>query len=263
MAKKEKTEKKAAKKTKKKTGKKKWIFLFILLLLALLSGTGYFFKLHEPAIAFLNETPINFWSGSSEEKELEEAMKAEALSEAIIEVEDAALQIKEDYPEEDIPRKDRYYIKVEECVNLTCQQEVARFLKQERLSFTKRQKTNRTKYFELISSTVYTRQAAKAKIEELKNEPQIKGEPFLRKENNRYRISLGQFPNEETGIKIRAGLVPLYPKLKIDFEIRPRVTYYTVNAFYAGPFQKSAAKSVLKKLQEHPEYETSELTMKL
>lgn len=251
-------------KTSKKGGKGKWVVLFILLLAAIGGGAVHYLKLDQPVMAYLETLPISldFLSGSSSEDEKMQQLSEEQLAQSVIEIEENLMKDQKPVPQAEPEVPKNYYVKVEDCINLTCRQEVIRFLKQEKLPYSQRQFTRKTRYYELISSSVYTRQMAKAKIEEIKRETEIKGEPYLVKQNNRYKISLGQYPQEETGVRVRAELIPHYPTLQIDFEIKPKMTYYKVNSIYAGPFKKSVAKSVLNRLHEHPEYETSEITMR-
>ncbi|MCG8332992.1 MAG: hypothetical protein MJE63_00635 [Proteobacteria bacterium] len=271
-------EKKAGKKKKsgKKSGKLKWIFLILIVLIAAIFGV-YYFGLDQKVAGYLPNPeivskPKEYFSKSvdyvSELKtsflsDEEGDTKSGELSPSIIELEGentgtGGLDVELDYSS-----RGGYYVKVEDCINITCQQEVSKFLKRERLPFTKKESKRKTRYYELISSTVFTRVAAKAKIEALKQEPVVKGDPFMVKVKNRYKISLGQFPKEDTGLRVKADLMDLYPKLKIEFEIKPKTTYYRVNSFYTGPFNKSKANSIHKRLKENPEYESSVITRKI
>ncbi len=264
------------KKVNKKSGKKKWI-LIIFILLAALAAAGYYFRRDLKLEAYfpnpeIMKKPADYFSKSinyiSELKDSflsdkDEDLKEGEVSPSVIQLEgkqfgSGGLQLDLDYSS-----RGGYYIKVEDCIDLTCQKVVARFLKGERLPFTKKVTKRKTRYYELISSTVFTRVAAKAKIEMLRQESVIKGDPYLVQVRNRYKISLGQFPMEDTGLRVKTDLIDLYPKLKIEFELRPKITYYRVNTFYTGPFNKSKARSIHKKLQENPEYETSVITRKI
>ncbi len=268
-------EKKAGKKKKKgkRFGKLKWVLLILIVIIAAVFG-AYYFGLDQKVAGYLPNPeivskPKEYFSKSigyisdlttSIFSDDDEDTKAGELSPSIIELEGDNLGTENLSVELDYSSSGGYYVKVEDCINITCQQEVSRFLKQEDLPFTKKESKRRTRYYEVISSTVFTRVAAKAKIEALKQESVVLGDPFMVKVKNRYKISLGQFPKEDTGLRVKTDLMDLYPKLKIEFEIRPKTSYYRVNSFYTGPFNKSKATKIHKKLQENPEYESSTIT---
>jgi flagellar basal body-associated protein FliL len=258
MAKKTLKATKTGKKEESKSGKGKWILLTILIVLLLLMGVAYFFDFG--TTLFFDGSDGTEMSGENRELLLEDEIeRAEAL-EQIIQLEGSA-QIGE--PPAPAPVKKRikkYYVKVEDCIGSTCEKEVVRFLKQEKLPYTKRRYKRKTEYHELISSSVFSRQSAQEKIELLKESKGVIGDPHLAREGKRYRISLGYFLDKETGIRIKSGLSDLYPKIKMDFELRTSRRSYTVNSIYTGPFKKAAAKSIEKRLQQNPEYESSTLT---
>ena len=258
-------EKKAAKAKikKKKSGKRKWILLILFLLLTGLVGSGYYFGYDKIALDYIRNFDYTFGLLDDSATDLDENLTSSELSKSVLELEKDALTIDKSEPDIPISGKNAYYVKVDECTDTNCEQEVIRFLKQEKLLFTKRKSKRRTKYYELISISSYPMKAAKVKIDLIKQESNLTGEPYLVRENNRYKISLGQFPQEDTGVRIKAGLAHLYPKLKIDFELKPKNTFFNVKSIYTGPFNKKVAESVLKRLQEYPEYESSEISQKL
>jgi hypothetical protein len=262
MAKANESAKTGAKKTGKKASKAKWL-LFLIALIVIASGVGYYFGFDKPFFAFIKKSGLMDMLDRNQETNVIEPPKIDELSVSMIELEKDRLAAEAERKKQIKSTQKKYYIKVEDCINVTCEQEVIRFLKREKLPYTRRLKKQKTKYFELVSESVYTRLVAKAKIDQLKMETEIIGDPYLVKENNRYRISLGQFPREDTVVRIKAELAHLYPKLKMDFELQPKEGFYNVKSIYSGPFEKSVAHSVLKKLQDNPEYETSEITQKL
>lgn len=247
------------KKETKKSGKTKWVIL-VLVLLILLLLLVYLFGWTDTFNSFFNEAePIEEPAGKIEVVMDNNQQGLEDLDQ-MIQV-DQPEEIKEEpapaVQKQLKPRSNRYYIKVEDCMVMSCQQEVIRFLRQEKLPVIKRKYTRKTKYFELVSSSVYTRQTGNAKIQLLKKQPEVVAEPYLVSENKRFRISMGLFPQQETGVKMRSDLALLYPKVKIDFNLRPIDRRYTVTTIYSGPFQKGAASQILEKLHSFPEYESS------
>ncbi|MBU2515463.1 hypothetical protein KJ966_29455 [bacterium] len=244
----------------KKSGKGKWIFLIFILILVLL-GAGLFYWFGNPLTMFFNEREGFEESQMQFESGLNTDMAIIQDVEQVIEVEKKTPVVKAVTPSK-TPLK-RFYIRVEDCTAITCEQEVTRFLKQEKIPYLKRSYSRKTKYFELISTSIYTLQTAKAKMDLLKMQKELVSDPFLIKENNRYRISMGTFPQEETGVRIKSELALLYPKIKIEFDIRPKNQQYTVTSIYAGPFKKNIAEKVLQRIHDYLQYETSQITQKL
>ncbi len=240
-----------------KSGKGKWILLAILLLLLILIALAYFFDFGKTL--FFNEE-VSDITGDPVEISLEaELKKAEELDQ-VIRVEETQT-VEEPPPPVPVAKPvKKYYVKVEDCIGITCEREVIRFLKQEKLPYTKMRSKRKTEYHELISSSVFSRQSASEKIQLLEETPGVMGDPRLVRENRRYRISMGHFLDKEVGIRTKSGLADLYPKIQIDFELRTSNRYYTVNSILAGPFKKGTAEKVKNRLQLNPEYETSTVT---
>lgn len=255
---------KSAKVTKKqktkKSGKGKWVLLFFILILILL-GAAFYYWLGNPITMFFSENDLTDEPQYEVMTEMEQITPIIQAAEEVIEVETEP--VKPEKPKPKKPTWRKYYIKVDDCLAVTCQQEVIRFLKQEKLPYLKKKYSRKTKYYELVSTSIYTQQIAKEKIGLMKMQKEIIGEPYLIREKKRYRISMGFFPQKETGIRMKAELVHLYPKLKVEFDIRPKDRHYTVTSIFAGPFRKNTAKKVLQRVHDHPQYETSSITMKL
>lgn len=252
---------KAQEDTEAKPGKKKWIFLILLLLILIVLGAGYFFGLGPSLTSFFNESEesVKSFEQTGEVAPEPEPMIEEDISK-VLQVEKTESEEEEKEKRKTKPVIKKYYVKVEDCTVVTCQNEVVQFLKQENLPHIKKTYTRPTVYYELISSTVYSLQTAKAKIDLLKRQEIEYGQPFLVRENKRYRISMGLFPEEETGRKLMSSLTVLYPKIEINFELKARDRRYQVTSIYAGPFRKNRAEQVLQRMKRFPEYETSELT---
>ena len=240
-------------KAEPKSGKGKRVLLLILLLLLLIVGVVYFFGIENSLTSFFDEGEE--MTSAEGELSLEDQLKmAKALPE-VIQVEKVS-QVPEPPAPVKKPQK-KFYVKVDDCINITCEEQIVNFLKQEKLPYTKRKLRKKTKYYELISSTVFSRKSALEKMDELSQLEDISNYPVLVKENRRYRISMGAFLDEETGVRIKSDLAKLYHKVNIDFDLRVTNRNYTVNSIYAGPFKKDAAEAVQKRLKQYPEYESS------
>ena len=237
----------------KKKGKKKWVFflliLIVLVILVLIKFLGFdqsitsFFNEEELPPAPLENIEVQWENGNPDQQapELVAVQPSEAQK-----------------PKRPKRPKSSYYIKIDDCMVNVCQRDIIRFLKGEKLPVYKKSYTERVKYFELISSTVYNLQRAKQKIKILDKYNVELNSPYLIKYQGRYKISFGLFLKKETGIRVKTNLARLYPDVKMRFNLEPRIRKYKVTSIYAGPFSKSKVNRVLASIQDNQEYESSE-----
>ncbi len=206
------------KKGKKKKGKKKWIFILLLLIIAISGGAIIYLEKDKEILSFFNE-------------------KVTAVEEPVgkieVEMENNDLDLQNEILDKNQSitgqRQQRigkpgkgYYIKVEDCVVAKCQQEVIRYLRQEKLPIVKTTYSKRLQYFELISSSVFNLQRAKEKIRILNKYKNKISSPYLVSNRKKYQVSFGMFPQESAGLKMKSTLGDLYPKVEIGFELVPR-----------------------------------------
>ncbi len=260
----------SAKNVEKGKGNKIWIFLFLLLLLLLIICAYKFLDLEIPFDDLFKEPDLveesldNIqvkWDKKEEELDISEDMPE--VSSEVLEV-----KVKKITQPSATPRAKRKfgkkkYIKVEDCVYSTCKKEVLKILKQEELPIIQRKYTKKTRYFELISDSVYNLQRAKQKISILNKYNKNVGAPYMVAYKNRYKISFGQFPKEETGMRMKTSLAELYPKIEMNFVLEPREQKYKVTSIFVGPFNQEKAERVLDLLQSYPDFESSEIISKL
>lgn len=245
-----------------KKGKTKWILLLLIILLIILLAAGAFFGLGDSLTGFFEETEVE----NQPEQKIEvvwadKDAKTDPTEDQMAEAQEVPEPMEE--PTAVKKRSKGYYIKVEDCMGVTCQQDVIRFLKQEKLPYVKRKYSRTTEYFELVSNSVFTLQTAKEKLDLIKRQPGVLSKPYLVAENKRYRISMGLFPEEETGRRIKSEMAHLFPKVRIDFALKPRDRAYSVTSIFAGPFGKTTANKILGNLRAFPEYESSHIVNKI
>ncbi|MBU3916259.1 hypothetical protein KKA14_12060 [bacterium] len=239
----------------KKKGKKKWIFILLALIILISVAAIKFLGKDKEIIGFFNEqeTVVEEPSGIIvvEKETNDKGFKNENL-------------IKEKSRQERKKRRIRkpgkgYYVKVEDCVVSKCQQEVIRYLQKEKLPIVKTTYSKNLQYFELMSSSVFNLQRAKEKIRIINKYSGKISTPYLVSNRNKYQISLGLFPQETDGLKMKSTLGGLYQQVEVGFELVPRKRVYTVTSILVGPFNKSKAIAVLDRIQNFTDFESSKV----
>ncbi|MCP4755964.1 MAG: hypothetical protein GY866_34320 [Proteobacteria bacterium] len=154
----------------------------------------------------------------------------------------------------------RYYLKVGTCLYSQCQRDIGRLLKRNRLSTINKTHTKRVEYYELISESAFDLKRAEEKRRILDKYNKMIASPYLVVYKNKYKISFGQFPQREIGMKMQTHLAQLYPQVKLRFQLTPRKNKYTVTNVYTGPFSKSIAEKVRSRLMSISEVQSIEIT---
>ncbi len=148
------------------------------------------------------------------------------------------IEIKEDKKVEEVkpkppPRikKHKYYVRVAQCIYQECVNDYRSLLKQYGIYSRVVTSTENTPVFEIVSRNRFNASRAASWVQRVNHNNRLAGQAFRKNEGNRYRISMGLFPNQQRAQHLQSHLNLIFAG-QLAFEVRSvqqKTLYYRIH----------------------------------
>jgi cell division septation protein DedD len=248
----------ARKTVKKKTGNKKkgekssvgklFLILFLLLLFTAIAVGAYLYFTGE-IDQYLGDEKIFEQTSDEMQTSLPDELKQPESQ-----VEKIAVEPPIEKPKPTSNRQSgRYLLQLGDCFYKACVTKYSKAIKKAGQRLYKKQITNKTKYYELISEEKFTFDRANDKIRIIDNYKKIVGTATTIRTDDGYYITFGQYPDHDLANKTLAYIDQFSGDVKIRFKLVPRSSTYKATRVYAGPYSSKKSANYAKKQLENLE----------
>ena len=240
---------------KETSGSKKGLIFALFLIIVLAALGAYFYLFH-----FNTEKQEVIEMPSSEDViQVEDPKKVPRVTTS---VKDAVAQqdkrSKTRYYKKSVRK--RYYVRSASCQYSSCTQHYKSLLKKKRFPVTSVNKIGSTRYFHLVSTMAFKKEAAQRKVILLTELNKMPGNPTAVRHKNLYRISMGFFPQRDKGLFMQSYMDQFQRHTKTYFSLEPKSERFKYTNVYAGPFSsKKKADKILERLQNTREFYNLEI----
>ncbi|MBF0289696.1 MAG: hypothetical protein HQM14_17930 [SAR324 cluster bacterium] len=140
-------------------------------------------------------------------------------------------------------KKHAYYVRVAQCIYQECVNDYRLLLKQHRVYSKIVATTENTPVFEVVSRSRFSDFRAASWVKRINQNYRLTGQAFRKNEGERYRVSMGLFPNQQTAHHLKSQLNLIFAG-QLAFEIKSvqqKTLYYQIRTKSFDSKQHAAA----------------------